>query len=184
MILYVCVSRDEPVLGRGVRQAKGSCSEGSVDWRNPWGAVRIFLQPRHTSSRHREGQPQGFRACFTASTSHQVVVKLSLEREEIYQVHTEPLESLAILNASLQEDSLLQETCVDSPSLDQPVILYAEAGIDDVQQNIMMATLFGHFILDYDLEIMPISSLEFSSHTADDSDDGKYTYICTMTIYF
>ncbi len=116
-----------------MRNIYGRCSEGQIDWRHPYGAVRVSLQ----LGLRKETQ---FETCFIARSQF-VNAKISLEdaRPETASADSDwSLAPLVTLNASHSE--MTREICVQSKG--HPVVLYMEALPERQATNIGSVELY------------------------------------------
>ncbi|KAK3601865.1 hypothetical protein CHS0354_041790 [Potamilus streckersoni] len=110
-----CAVRENPREPSGVRTIKPQCQEGQITWYDPYGAVRIIVQPRFSGD---------FRFCFSVNSGY-ILVKIS--REIIPSTKT-PVTRLGYENSGELQTVLttrgqLAEYCITSS---ENLILYLE----------------------------------------------------------
>ena len=122
-----CVDRDGPTERWGVKQVLGQCSEGTILWRPPRGALRITLQLPTSPY---------VLACFSMATEH-TRAKLSIEDKD----NPHGIRDLAFTDHLPKQ--VTQEICVKGI---HNVTLYIESHMDSKAETV------GKVLLTYDLE--------------------------------
>ena len=129
------ISRDTGIGEMGVRDVTGSCAEGHIDWRNPYGAIRVSLKPSPLPSNYKN---VSFEACFLAS-AHYTTVKFSLDNPSI------GLKPLIVLTPDSAQ--MTSELCFRSEG--DPVVLFVESELDS------QSAAMGLVQIEYDIKRLP-----------------------------
>ncbi|KAK2156288.1 hypothetical protein LSH36_217g05099 [Paralvinella palmiformis] len=119
----------------GVHDVSGRCAEGHIQWRTPFGALRISLQPK---IQRKSELNATFEACILSSAYH-TTVKFSLDDPET------GLQPLAVLSSGLPRMS--GELCFRSSG--GPVVLYVESEL--LRESVALSLVQ----VDYDIRHLP-----------------------------